>query len=161
VARAQAKKPCAVSRKKISSVRIPTHFVRRRPVKYPPIPEATHWVTINPMAAALPKAAGEGAEKDQGLVIVRPAPVPRAKRMIVTPIAASAPATMARSVESSASAVEWPVWESERRVAKAKSNGPCQNLSSEKMRRNLKPMRKVPKHVSGDFATPDIPFPIK
>jgi hypothetical protein len=28
--------------------------------------------------------------------------------------------------------------------------------------KELKPMRKVPKHVSGGFATPDIfPFPIK
>ena len=33
VAKAQAKKPCAVSLKNTSSVLMPTHFVRRRPVK--------------------------------------------------------------------------------------------------------------------------------
>ncbi len=41
LAKAHAKKPCAVSRKKISSVRMPTYFVRSRPVRYPPRAETS------------------------------------------------------------------------------------------------------------------------
>jgi len=95
VAKAHAKKPWAVSRKNISSVRMPTHLVRRRPVRYPPSAEANHWVTINPMAAATPNVVGDGFENDHGRTVARPAPEAKVKSMNEMPIAASAPPAIA------------------------------------------------------------------
>src|SRR6478672_6669893 len=74
VANAQANRPCAVSLKRTSSVRMPTHFIRRRPAKYPPKADDSHWVTISQIAAAVPKVVGEGLVKDQGDVVARPRP---------------------------------------------------------------------------------------
>ena len=47
------------------------------------------------MAAAAPKAVGEGAENDQGRTTARPAPEPKVKSMIEMPIAANAPPAIA------------------------------------------------------------------
>ena len=85
VANAQAKKPWAVSRKNISSVRIPTHLVRRRPVRYPPRADDTHWVMTNPMAASTPKVVGDGLENDQGRTAASPAPEASVNSMIEMP----------------------------------------------------------------------------
>ena len=91
VANAQAKRPCAVSRKKTSSVRMPTHLVRRRPAKYPPKADDSHWVTTSHIAATVPKVVGDGLVKDHGDTVARPRPGPRVNNMIVTPKAANAP----------------------------------------------------------------------
>jgi hypothetical protein len=91
VAKAQANRPCAVSRKRTSSVRIPTHFVRRRPAKYPPKADDSHWVTTSHIAATVPKVVGEGLPNDHGETVTRPRPGPRVNNMIVTPKAANAP----------------------------------------------------------------------
>ena len=91
VANAQAKRPCAVSRKKTSSVRMPTHLVRRRPAKYPPKADDSHWVTTSHIAATVPKVVGDGLVKDHGETVARPRPGPRVNNMIVTPKAANAP----------------------------------------------------------------------
>src|SRR6478672_13220585 len=77
--------------KKTSSVRMPTHFVRRRPAKYPPKADDSHWVTTSQIAAAVPKVVGEGLVKDQGDVVARPRPGPRVINIMVTPKAANAP----------------------------------------------------------------------
>ena len=68
-----------------------THFVRRRPAKYPPKADDSHWVTISQIAAAVPKVVGEGLVKDQGDVVARPRPGPRVINIMVTPKAANAP----------------------------------------------------------------------
>ena len=91
VANAQAKRPCAVSRKKTSSVRMPIHLVRRRPAKYPPKADDGHWVTTSHIAATVPKVVGDGLVKDHGETVARPRPRPRVNNMIVTPKAANAP----------------------------------------------------------------------
>ena len=71
VANAQARRSCAVSRKKTSSVRTPTHFVRSRPPKYPPKADDNHWVTISHIAAAVPKVVGDGLFNDHGETVVK------------------------------------------------------------------------------------------
>jgi hypothetical protein len=69
-----------VSRKKTSSVRMPTHLVRRRPAKYPPKADDSNWVTTSHIAATVPKVVGDGLVKDHGEMVARPRPGPRVNR---------------------------------------------------------------------------------
>jgi hypothetical protein len=70
---------------------MPTHLVRRRPAKYPPKADDSHWVTTSHIAATVPKVVGDGLLNDHGDTVVNPRPGPRVKRMAVTPSAANAP----------------------------------------------------------------------
>ena len=81
--------------KRTSSVRIPTHFVRSRPLKYPPKADDSHWVTISHIAAAVPKVVGDGLLNDHGETVVNPRPGPSVKRITVTPRAAKPPPNIA------------------------------------------------------------------
>jgi len=74
---------------------MPTHLVRRRPVRYPPSAEANHWVTINQIPAAIPKVVGDGLDQDQGDTVESPKPDPRVNKIIEIPVAPSAPPRMA------------------------------------------------------------------
>src|SRR5581483_6809879 len=77
-ATAQLRKPLAVSRKNTSGVCRPAHLVRRRPVRYPPTPAASHWVTTNHTAVAAVTVVSDMPVVDHGETLARPKPEPSA-----------------------------------------------------------------------------------
>jgi hypothetical protein len=95
---------------------MPTHLVRRRPAKYPPKADDSHWVTTSHIAATVPKVVGDGLVKDHGETVARPRPGPRVNNMIVTPKAANAPpnieahSTADAELSTDFSATGAPVW---------------------------------------------------
>jgi hypothetical protein len=58
-ARHHDRKPCAVSRKNTSSLWIRVHRARKRPARYPPIPEAITCITISQRIAPAPMVAAD------------------------------------------------------------------------------------------------------
>src|SRR5580658_10171188 len=69
---AQTSRPCAVSRKKTSSVCAATQRVRRRPARYPPRPEANNCTAMNHAPANRPKVATDILWLDHGDTDTRP-----------------------------------------------------------------------------------------
>src|SRR5215471_21462353 len=90
-ATAQAKKPFAVSRKNTSSECTLAHFVRSRPVKYPPKPDETISMLINHTMAAAPTAEARIPSFDHGETGDRPNPAPNANKIRYKEAAVNAP----------------------------------------------------------------------
>src|SRR5688572_28298935 len=68
---AHATNPCAVSRKKTSSVCTSTHLVRKRPARYPAIAEEHRCVKIIHTMPAITTVFAEAPSYDQGETAVR------------------------------------------------------------------------------------------
>jgi hypothetical protein len=91
----QARKPCAVSRKKTSSVWTVTHRVRSRPARYPPSTEASNWTTVTHTMVDTPAAVPEIPSLAQGETTARPSPVPSTNNTSDSTAAPTAPANIA------------------------------------------------------------------
>ncbi len=95
VATAQVTNPLAVSRKNTSCVCSPTHFVRSRPVRYPPIPDEIQYSTTSHPAVTAVNAVPEAPRPAQGDTAVSPKPAPSVISISPTETAANAPASTA------------------------------------------------------------------
>src|ERR1700733_2203818 len=78
VAKAQARKPCAVSRKKASWVCMPTHFVLNRAARYPPTADDITATTTRYIPLPVLKLDAEMPLSLHGDTAERPRPAPNA-----------------------------------------------------------------------------------
>ena len=95
VAKAHARKPCAVSRKKASWVCTPTHFVRNRAARYPPMADDITATITRYIPVPVLKLDAEMPLSLQGDTADRPSPAPNAIKTRASAAAATAPAAMA------------------------------------------------------------------
>src|SRR5689334_22092771 len=90
-ATAQATNPFAVSRKNTSSVWMSVHFVRRRPVRYPPNADAMMAMRISQTMARSPAVDAVRPTLDHGETADKPNPAPSASRIKYSAAVMNAP----------------------------------------------------------------------
>src|SRR5674476_1306703 len=95
VAKAQARKPCAVSRKSTSCVWTPTHFVRSRPAINPPMVDESIATTMTKRPAPRLKVAADTPEAAHGDTTEKPTPAPKASKTSVSAAVVTLPAITA------------------------------------------------------------------